>query len=87
MDALYPPGQLQHYWKASFAKELTDEAIAAPVTHGSEVSLVTSARHIYPINGAASRVAPDATAFGSINFMSGDDQGRIKANYRAITSA
>ena len=28
-DALCPPGQLQHYWKASFVKELTDEAIAA----------------------------------------------------------
>ena len=62
-DALYPPGQLQHYWKASFAKELTDEAIAAHVTHGSEVPVVTSTMHIYPINGAASRVAPDATAF------------------------
>jgi len=123
-DALYPPGQLQHYWKASFAKELTDEAIAAHVTHGSEGPVVTSTMHIYPINGAASRVAPDATAFayrdatfatviagmwpdpaqneantkwvrdyydaiapyseegGYINFMSGDDQGRIKANYR-----
>ena len=29
-DALLPPG-LQHYWKASFVKELTDEAIAAHV--------------------------------------------------------
>ncbi len=123
-DALYPPGQLQHYWKASFAKELTDEAIGAHVTHGSQVPVVTSTMHIYPINGAANRVAPDATAFayrdatfatviagmwpdpaqneantrwvrdyydaiapyseegGYINFMSGDDQGRIKANYK-----
>ena len=123
-DALYPAGQLQHYWKANFAKELTDEAIAAHVTHGSEVPVVNSTMHIYPINGAASRVASDATAFayrdanfatvivggwpdpaqneantkwvrdyydaiapyseegGYINFMSGDDQGRIKANYK-----
>jgi FAD/FMN-containing dehydrogenase len=80
--------------------------------------------HIYPINGAAGRVASDATAFayrdanfatviagmwpdasqnevntkwvrdyyeaiaphseagGYVNFMAGDDQGRIKANYK-----
>ena len=85
---------------------------------------VNSTVHIYPINGAAHRVAPDATAFayrnanfatviagmwpeasrerseyrvgsrllrrdaphseegGYINFMSEDDQGRIKANYK-----
>ena len=33
-DALYPSG-LRHYWKASFVRELTDEAIAAHVEHGS----------------------------------------------------
>jgi FAD/FMN-containing dehydrogenase len=80
--------------------------------------------HIYPINGACHRVAPDATAFayrdatfatviagmwpdpaqnaqnirwvkdyyqalrphsssgGYVNFMSGDDQDRVKDNYR-----
>ena len=32
---LYPPG-LQHYWKANFVKELTDDAIAAHVEHGLE---------------------------------------------------
>jgi len=61
-DALLPPG-LQHYWKASFVKELTDEAIAAHRVHGPEVPAVNSTMHIYPINGAAHRVAPDATAF------------------------
>jgi FAD/FMN-containing dehydrogenase len=61
-DALVPPG-LQHYWKASFATELTDEAIAAHDTHGPDVPVVNSTVHIYPINGAAGRVAPDATAF------------------------
>ena len=92
--------------------------------HGPEVPVVNSTMHIYPINGAAHRVAPDATAFayrdanfatviagmwpdpsqndaniawvrdyydataphseegGYINFMAGDDQGRIKANYK-----
>jgi FAD/FMN-containing dehydrogenase len=61
-DALVPPG-LQHYWKANFVKELSDEAIAAHAVHGPDVPYVSSTMHIYPINGAAHRVAPDATAF------------------------
>jgi FAD/FMN-containing dehydrogenase len=122
-DALVPPG-LQHYWKANFVVELTDEMIAAHVEHGPKVPVVNSTVHIYPINGACHRVAPDATAFayrhanfaaviagmwpdpadneaniawvrdyyaaiaphseegGYVNFMAGDDQDRIKANYR-----
>jgi FAD/FMN-containing dehydrogenase len=62
-DALLPPG-MQHYWKAAFVKELTDDAITAHVTHGPDVPFVSSTMHVYPINGAAHRVAPDATAFG-----------------------
>jgi FAD/FMN-containing dehydrogenase len=61
-DGLVPPG-LQHYWKANFVKELTDEAIEAHVQHGPKVPAVNSTMHIYPINGACHRVAPDATAF------------------------
>jgi FAD/FMN-containing dehydrogenase len=61
-DALVPPG-LQHYWKANFVTELTDEAIAAHLDHGPKVPVVNSTVHIYPINGACHRVAPDATAF------------------------
>jgi FAD/FMN-containing dehydrogenase len=122
-DALVPPG-LQHYWKASFVKELTDGAIAAHGQHGPDIPVVNSTMHIYPINGAAHRVASDATAFayrdanfatviagmwpdpsqneantkwvrdyydaiaphseagGYVNFMAGDDQDRIKANYK-----
>jgi len=122
-DALVPAG-LQHYWKANFVRELTDEAIAAHLVHGPKVPAVSSTVHIYPINGACHRVAPDATAFayrdatfapviagmwpdpaqndanikwvrdyyaataplseegGYINFMAGDDQDRVKANYR-----
>ena len=118
------PAGLQHYWKANFVRELTDEAIAAHLVHGPKVPAVNSTVHIYPINGACNRVAADATAFayrdatfapviagmwpdatqndanikwvrdyytataplseegGYINFMAGDDQDRIKANYR-----
>jgi len=122
-DALVPAG-LQHYWKANFVRELSDEAIAAHLSHGPAVPVVNSTVHIYPINGACQRVASDATAFayrdasfatviagmwpdpaqndanikwvrdyyaataplseegGYVNFMAGDDQDRIRANYR-----
>jgi FAD/FMN-containing dehydrogenase len=61
-DGLVPPG-LQHYWKANFVKELTDDAIAAHLEHGPNVPVVNSTVHIYPINGACHRVASDETAF------------------------
>ncbi len=61
-DALVPPG-LQHYWKANFVTELTDDAISAHLEHGPKVPVVNSTVHIYPINGAAQRVASDSTAF------------------------
>jgi FAD/FMN-containing dehydrogenase len=61
-DALVPAG-MQHYWKANFVKELTDEAIDAHLEHGPKVPFVSSTVHIYPINGAVHDVAPDATAF------------------------
>lgn len=61
-DALVPPG-LQHYWKANFVSELTDDAIAAHLEHGPKVPAVNSTVHIYPINGACHRVAPGDTAF------------------------
>ncbi len=62
-DALVPRG-LQHYWKAVFVKDLTDDAIAAHLEHGPKVPVVNSTMHLYPINGACHDVAPDATAFG-----------------------
>ncbi len=53
-DGLYPPG-LQWYWKADFVKELSDEAIALHIKHGSELPTLHSTMHLYPINGAAHR--------------------------------
>ena len=61
-DPLLPPG-LQHYWKASFASELTDGAIRAHLEHGPNVPAVSSTMHIYPINGACHRVSSSETAF------------------------
>jgi FAD/FMN-containing dehydrogenase len=122
-DELLPTG-LQHYWKASFARELSDDAIAVHADHGARVPAIQCAVHLYPINGAVQRVGADDTAFayrdvnyspviagmwddpadnekniawvrayyealepfsaegGYINFMDGDDQTRIEANYR-----
>jgi FAD/FMN-containing dehydrogenase len=121
-DALYPAG-LQHYWKTSFANELTDAAIGVHMEHGPKVPALQSTMHLYAINGAVHRVAADATAFphrdamfatniagmwpdpaqndanvgwvrdyfealapystegGYVNFMSADDQDRIRASY------
>ncbi len=62
-DGLYPPG-LQHYWKANFVTELTDDAIEAHLEHGPKVPVVNSTVHIYPINGACHRVGQDEAAFG-----------------------
>ncbi len=62
-DALVPPG-LQHYWKANFVRELSDDAIDAHLEHGPKVPTVNSTVHIYPIDGACHRVAADSTAFG-----------------------
>jgi hypothetical protein len=59
-DGLYPPG-LQWYWKADFVKELSDEAIALHIKHGSELPSLHSTMHLYPIDGAAHRPKKDDT--------------------------
>jgi FAD/FMN-containing dehydrogenase len=61
-DALLPAG-LQHYWKADFVRELSDDAIAAHVEYGPRVPCVEATMHLYPIDGACHRVASDETAF------------------------
>jgi FAD/FMN-containing dehydrogenase len=61
-DALLPAG-LQHYWKAHFVKELSDEAIEAHALHGAQVPTYQSGMHLYAINGAAHRIGKDETAF------------------------
>jgi hypothetical protein len=61
-DHLLPPG-LRWYWKADFFKDLSEEAIALHVKHGSELPTPPSTMHIYPINGAVQRVGKGDTAF------------------------
>lgn len=61
-DALYPPG-LQWYWKAHFVDELSEEAIALHVEHGSRLPTMLSTMQLYPLDGAAHRVGRTETAF------------------------
>ena len=61
-DALMPAG-LQWYWKADFVKELSDEAIDLHVKHGAEMPTPLSTMHMYPVNGAASKVGKSDTAW------------------------
>jgi FAD/FMN-containing dehydrogenase len=61
-DALYPAG-LQWYWRADFFREISDEAIEVHCRYGAELPTGHSTMHMYPIDGAAARVPPDATAF------------------------
>jgi FAD/FMN-containing dehydrogenase len=59
-DATYPPG-LEWYWKADFINELSEEAIALHVAHASDKPTALSTMVLHPVNGAASRIAKDAT--------------------------
>jgi hypothetical protein len=61
-DALYPPG-LQWYWRADFVKEFSAKAIQEHLTQARKLPTPHSTVHLYPINGAAHKVAADATAF------------------------
>ena len=61
-DALMPPG-LQWYWKADFVNKLDSKAIDLHVHHGMEMPTLLSTMHLYPVNGAASHVPADATAW------------------------
>jgi FAD/FMN-containing dehydrogenase len=61
-DPLYPAG-LQWYWRADFFNEISDAAIEVHHKYGQLLPTGHSTMHLYPIDGAASRVAEDATAF------------------------
>ena len=61
-DPLFGPG-LQWYWRADNFTELSDEAIARHVEHGSKVPTMLSTMHLYPVNGAPQRVGKNDTAY------------------------
>jgi FAD/FMN-containing dehydrogenase len=61
-DALAPAG-IQGYWRAQFVSDLPDEAIATHLKFAGDVPTPLSAMRLFPVDGAAGRVAPEATAF------------------------
>lgn len=61
-DPLYPPG-LRWYWKGDFFRTLPDDAIERHISHAARLPTPYSTMHLYPVDGAANRVAEDATAF------------------------
>lgn len=61
-DGLYPAG-LQWYWRADFCNESSDAAIDVHCKYGEQLPTGHSTMHLYPIDGAVSRVPQDATAF------------------------
>jgi FAD binding domain/Berberine and berberine like len=61
-DALYPPGD-QWYWRADFVQEISDDAVARHIEFGERLPTWKSTMHLYPIDGAASRVGEDETAW------------------------
>jgi hypothetical protein len=65
-DGLYPPGH-QWYWKADFFREISDQAIDIHMKHAEQLPSPQSTMHLYPIDGAAHRVAK-AWSFRGANF-------------------
>ncbi|HEY6960279.1 MAG TPA: FAD-binding oxidoreductase [Gaiellaceae bacterium] len=61
-DAIFPPGD-QWYWRGQFVKELPDAALDVHHEWASKLPTWKSLMHLYPVDGAASRVANDATAY------------------------
>lgn len=68
-DALYPAGH-QWYWKADFFREIGPKAVDVHMRHAARLPSPQSTMHLYPINGAAHRVAKGDTAwsFRDANF-------------------
>jgi FAD/FMN-containing dehydrogenase len=65
-DALYPPG-FQWYWRADFVNELSDKAIEQHIKFGKELPSMFSTMHLYPVDGAASRIKNNETAWNYRN--------------------
>jgi FAD/FMN-containing dehydrogenase len=61
-DGIYPHGH-QWYWRADFVDSIPDAAVEAHVEFARALPTPQSTMHLYPIDGAAGRVANDATAW------------------------
>jgi FAD/FMN-containing dehydrogenase len=63
-DPFFPKG-LQWYWKGDFVKSLPDAAIETHIAQAAAAPSDLCLMHLYPIDGAAQRVAKDAMAWSS----------------------
>jgi FAD/FMN-containing dehydrogenase len=62
LDDGYPFGRL-HYWKSAWLRDITDDAIETLVQFVRQMPSPASGVGLQRMHGAASRVAPSATAF------------------------
>jgi hypothetical protein len=63
-DAAFPYGGVQRYWKSSFLKELGDDVLEILVDRAGTMRSPMSLVGFFHMHGAATRVDPNATAFG-----------------------
>jgi FAD/FMN-containing dehydrogenase len=61
-DGVYPKGD-QWYWRGDFVEELSDAAIDVHLRFHESMPTWKSTMHLYSIDGAASRVGSDETAW------------------------
>jgi FAD/FMN-containing dehydrogenase len=61
-DASAPPN-IQNYWKSSYIKGLTDQAIDTLLECGGNISSPMSAIHIHQLGGAMAAIPENASAF------------------------
>jgi hypothetical protein len=61
-DGIYSPG-LQWYWRGDFVAEIPDQAIDEHLKFAAQLPTLQSTMHLYPVDGAASRVGRHETAF------------------------
>ncbi|MFC9927810.1 FAD-binding oxidoreductase [Streptomyces sp. NPDC127190] len=61
-DDLIPAG-LQWYWRGDFFDALSDDAVAVHEKYGQNIPTNLSTMHMYPVDGAASRMGADDTAW------------------------
>lgn len=61
-DGMFPPG-LQWYWRSDFFNELGPEAREKNLEFGLQIPTLLSQMHLYPVSGAAGRVANNDTAW------------------------
>ncbi len=61
-DAIYPSGD-QWYWRGDFVAQIPDEAIEEHLKFADQLPTLKSTMHLYPVDGAVSRVGRNETAF------------------------